>query len=159
MKLKRWALIAEIIGSFAVVVTLVFLLFEVRENTEETRAANRHTVFTDLREQLLVRAQSPSLAAVIEAASSGMELTPAQQSQYIGYLFAVIKSVEEAYFQYAEGRLDKEYLDTRIAGLVNRNFLGNEVGQAFFEDNKERGEITAEFAQMIDAQFVQMNDE
>ena len=159
MKLERWALIAEIVGSFAVVVTLVFLLVEVRENTEETRAANRHTVFTDLREQLLVRAQSPSLAAVIESASSGMELTPAQQSQYIGYLFAVIKSVEEAYFQYAEGRLDKEYLDTRIAGLVNRNFLGNELGRAFFEDNKERGEITAEFAQMIDAQFAQMDDE
>ena len=159
MKLERWALIAEIVGGFAIGVTLVFLLFEVRENTEEPRAANRHTVFTDLREQLLVRAQSPSLAAVIESASSGMELTPAQQSQYIGYLFAVIKSVEEAYFQYAEGRLDKEYLDTRIAGLVNRNFLGNEVGRAFFEDNKERGEITAEFAQMIDAQFAQMNDE
>ncbi len=159
MKLERWALIAEIVGSFAVVVTLVFLLVEVRENTEETRAANRHTVFTDLREQLLVRAQSPSLAAVIESASSGMELTPAQQSQYIGYLFAVIKSVEEAYFQYAEGRLDKEYLDTRIAGLGNRNFLGNELGRAFFEDNKERGEITAEFAQMSDAQFSQMNDE
>lgn len=73
--------------------------------------------------------------------------------------FAVLKSVEEAYFQYAEGRLDKEYLDTRMAGLVNRNFLGNEFGRAFFEDNKERGEITAEFAQMIDAQFAQMTDE
>ena len=36
---------------------------------------------------------------------------------------------------------------------------GNEIGRAFFEDNKERGEITAEFSQMIDAQFVQMNDE
>ena len=30
LKLDRWALIAEIVGSFAIVVTLVILLFEVR---------------------------------------------------------------------------------------------------------------------------------
>jgi hypothetical protein len=77
--------------------------------------------------------------AVLEAAASGMELTSAQQSQYIGYLFAMLKSVEVVYFQYAEGRLDKEYLDTRMAGLVNRNFLGNEFGRAFFEDNNREG--------------------
>jgi len=153
MKLERWALVAEIVGSVAVVVTLAILILEVRENTEESRAANRASVINDLREQLLIRAQSPSLGAALAAAESGQELTPAQYSQYIGYLFAVIKSVEEAYFQYAEGRLDKEYLDTRIAGLLNRNFLGNELGRAFFEDNRERGEITAEFAQVVYARL------
>ena len=159
MKLERWALLAEIVGSVAVVVTLAILILEVRENTEESRAANRQRVINDLREQLLVRAQSPSLAAALAAAEAGHELTPAEYSQYIGYLFAVIKSVEEAYFQYADGRLDKAYLDTRIAGLVNSNFLGSEVGLAFFEENSERGEITTEFAEMVYARLAEINDE
>ena len=71
----------------------------------------------------------------------------------------MIKSVEEAYFQYIEGDLDKEYLDTRIAGLMNSNFLGNEFGRTFYADNKNRGEITAEFARAVDAKLAEMNIE
>ena len=159
MKLKRCALVAEIVGSIAVVVTLTILILEVRENTEESRVANRQSVVDDLREHLLVRAQSPSLAAALSAVMSGQELTPTQQSQYVGYLFAVIKSVEEAYFQYSEGRLDQQYLDTRIAGLLNSNFLGSEFGRAFFEANRDRGEITAEFAEMVYARLEEMDEE
>lgn len=39
MKLKQWASIAEIVSGVAVVVTLVFLIFGIRENTEATRAS------------------------------------------------------------------------------------------------------------------------
>jgi len=39
MKLEKWALIAEIIGGIAVVVTLVFLVVGIRDNTSITRAA------------------------------------------------------------------------------------------------------------------------
>ncbi len=38
-KLSDWASIAEILSSIAVVVTLLFLVFGIRENTEITRAA------------------------------------------------------------------------------------------------------------------------
>ena len=71
MKLERCALVAEIVGSIAVVVTLAILILEVRENTDESRASNRQSVISDLREQLLVRAQSPSLAAALAAAEGG----------------------------------------------------------------------------------------
>ena len=38
-KLSEWASIAEIVSGIAVVITLVFLIFGIRENTEVTRAA------------------------------------------------------------------------------------------------------------------------
>ena len=38
-KLQKWSLIAEIVGGFAVVVSLIFLIIEVRENSELTRTA------------------------------------------------------------------------------------------------------------------------
>jgi hypothetical protein len=159
LKLREIGDLANFIAAVGVIISLLFVAYEVKQNTEASLAANRHTVIAALREQLLVRAQSPSLSTVIEAAASGKELTPAQHSQYIAYLFAVMKSVEEAYFQYIEGGLDKEYLDTRVAGLMNRYFLGNELGRAFFEENKNRGEMTAAFAQAIDAKFSEMNNE
>ena len=47
MKLERWALIAEVVGSFAVVVTLVILISEVRVNTELARVAAYDAVSRD----------------------------------------------------------------------------------------------------------------
>jgi len=38
-KLQRWSLIAEIVGGLAVVVTLIVLIIEVRENSELTRTS------------------------------------------------------------------------------------------------------------------------
>ncbi len=38
-KLSDWVGIAEIVSSLAVVITLIFLLFDIRENTDITRAA------------------------------------------------------------------------------------------------------------------------
>ena len=153
MKLKRWALIAEIVGGLAIVLSLIFVGVEVRQNTEESRAANQHMVIAALREQLLVRAQSPALGASIEAASAGGQITPEQESQYRGYFFAVIKSVEEAFSVYMSGGLEKEYLDTRIAGLMIPDFLGNEFGRGLYEGYKTSGQITAEFAQAVDARL------
>ena len=40
MKLEKWALIAEIVSSFAVVVTLILLVVELRDNTVALRATN-----------------------------------------------------------------------------------------------------------------------
>ena len=49
MKLEKWALIAEIVGSFAVVVTLVLLIVEVRGTTnaiqEQTIDAQRYAEY------------------------------------------------------------------------------------------------------------------
>ena len=38
MKLKKYALISEIIASFAVLVTLIVLILEIRENTAVIQA-------------------------------------------------------------------------------------------------------------------------
>ena len=42
-KLSDWANLAEIVGSFAIVVTLVILIVEVRANTAATEAATRQS--------------------------------------------------------------------------------------------------------------------
>jgi hypothetical protein len=39
MKLEKWALIAEIVGGVSVVITLIFLIAGIRENTAVTRVS------------------------------------------------------------------------------------------------------------------------
>ncbi|MCZ6758823.1 MAG: hypothetical protein O7D29_00395, partial [Gemmatimonadetes bacterium] len=71
MNIKNVGDAANLIAALGVILSLLFLAYEVNQNTGAALAANRQTVISDLREGLLVRAQSPSLAAAIEAAASG----------------------------------------------------------------------------------------
>ena len=47
-KLSDWASIAEIVGGMAIVVTLVFLTFEIRSNTSVLQAQTYHDLMRDL---------------------------------------------------------------------------------------------------------------
>jgi len=38
LKLEKWALMAEVVGSCAVVLTLIILIVEIRGNSDEMRA-------------------------------------------------------------------------------------------------------------------------
>ena len=49
MKLEKWALIAEIVGSFAIVATLIVLIVESRGNTEAIRASTYQAVVDSIR--------------------------------------------------------------------------------------------------------------
>lgn len=56
MKLEKWALVSEILGSVAIVATLVILVVELRANTDELRSANTTTAirfYNDWRTSLL----------------------------------------------------------------------------------------------------------
>ncbi len=159
MNIKNIGDAANLIAALGVMFSLLFVAYEVNQNTGAALAANRQTVISDLREGLLVRAQSPSLAAAIEAAASGAELTPTQNSQYRAYLLQVLKSAEGAFAQYIEGQLDREYLDTRLGGLMLPDFLGSDIGRSQYEAIKTTGQLTAEFSDEIDVLLAERRSE
>jgi len=159
MKTRGIGNLANFLAGVGVVASLLLVAYELNQNTREARAANEHMVIASLREQLLIRAQSPSLGAAIEAARSGKQMTIEQDSQYKGYLFAQIKSVEEAFTQYIDGGLDEEYLNTRLAGMLIPDFLGNEIGRNLFEGYRTSGQITEEFGRAVDARLAERNGE
>ena len=64
MNLQKAALVAEIVGSIAVVITLVVLIFEVRGNTDAILAGNRQSVAARTGDFALTVAGNPELAAV-----------------------------------------------------------------------------------------------
>ncbi len=64
MKLKEWAQLGEVVSSIAVLVTLIFVVLGVRDNTEATRAASYDRNIDSLNEWRLARYQNPDLARV-----------------------------------------------------------------------------------------------
>ena len=66
LKLKEWVSLAEIIGSIAVVASMIFLIGEVRNNTEATQRSNMIQLTTS---PLTIYLNNPNIQDVIQKAS------------------------------------------------------------------------------------------
>ena len=114
-RLERFALLAEIVGSFAIVVTLVVLIFEIRANTDAMEAATRQSIAARTEAITLNTATTPSLAYLLENTDTIQEGT-AEARQVGAFYTALLRHTEEAYLQWQEGRLDDGYFHRRAAG-------------------------------------------
>jgi len=143
MKLEKWALIAEIVGAVAIVVTLIFLIVEVRGNTEAIRAANRQSLATRAQEMALTLATEPDLRRAI-AETNGVEVPGPDD----GFVTANLRIAEEAYLLYLDGQLSEDYWQTRAAvaldGLRSATLRNN------YESLRDRGFFTSEFTAWLD---------
>ena len=128
-KLSDWAAIAEIISSFAVVVTLIFLIAEISGNTEATLAANRQSVAARV-ETILLAATSPELAAAIEKATEEVPMDALERRIYNGYVAARVRNAEEAFLQFQDGQLSEQYFLTRAVSVLGT--LENTQSQAIW---------------------------
>ena len=101
MKLSDLAAIAEIIATIALIVSLIFVGYEIRDNTEESRAANRQSLATRAQELALFSAQ---MGGGMASLNRYEELTEEQQAAARAWVPALIRNAEEAYLSYRDGR-------------------------------------------------------
>lgn len=106
-KLSDWASIAEIVSSLAVVFTLVFLIFGIRENTEITRAAAYDRNIDSLNEARGWIANSPELSTIYRAFLN--DETAAIEEPQITQLNLLMNAIfgvfEKAYFAFQYGHI------------------------------------------------------
>ena len=157
IKLKDLSDLTNLIAGIGVIASLIFLGYQVNQNTAEIRAATRHDVVSALREMTLVRAQSPELESAIAAVASCKQFTDTQAAQFQSYYLAVFVSVEEACLQFQEGRLDEVNFQTRLNGL--RYYLQSEVGRSHYQNRKNNGMISPEFVRIIDMRVAELGDQ
>ncbi len=82
-KARDWAAYAEIIGTVAVVISLVFVVQSIDQNTRAVEAAQMNNIYTGWRETAIVPILSdPDLADTIAKARAGDALTPGEQIRW-----------------------------------------------------------------------------
>ena len=150
MKLKDIGDAANVIAAVGVIFSLLFVGYEIRQNTAETRALSAATVGDNFRDLLLVRAQTPSLDAIVHDIYLGEELSSYERSQFAAYLMAIVRTVEDAYLQFQAGRLEEEQLQVRFAGL--NSFLRTPVGLTIYQRNRALGLFSDDFTRWVDQQ-------
>jgi hypothetical protein len=145
MKLEKLAAIAEIASSAAVVLTLVVLVVELRENTEAVRASNRRAVADRTGALALAVASNAELAA-IQAKLLGSQV---EYQREASYFIAMSQVVQDSFFLYQDGLLDQSTWLTRAALL--RRHLVTDSGRDLYQSIKGAGVMAPEFVQWIDA--------
>jgi len=147
MKLEKWALIAEIASAVAIVITLVFLMVQLRSNTESIRGQNRQAVADGVRQITLAVATNPGLADLVSGDVAIERATESQRNQLAAWVSAWLKSTEEAYLQYEAGLLDEEIWLTRreqAVAMLQRPWI-----RGIYETIKDRNLVTR-FADTMD---------
>ena len=110
---SKWASIAEIVSSFAIVITLIYLTIQTKQNTDAIRANASDTLInTDL--QLI---QDITTNPEISLNMTKDELTEAEMQQLVNWIVGLIRTREHQWFQYKNGVLDEENWRSYLSAL------------------------------------------
>jgi len=102
--------IGDFAGSIGVFISLVYLAYQTKQGTAETRDASIHSVM-----ELAIKFRSESytgdLADIRLKAGMNESLTPLEDLKYQGYLSALFELNELVFLQYQKDNLDPEYFE------------------------------------------------
>lgn len=110
--------IAEIISSFAIVVTLIYLSIQTRQNTAATRANTRQTMINN---DLIINnagIDHPHILTLLDSNHSHQKLSADEEHQIALWLVNLARSREYQWFQYKNGLLDKQTWQAYLTGLA-----------------------------------------
>ena len=121
-RLKKWALISEIVGGIAVVVSLVFLILEIKHNTRESQLntqAIEISVYNDLISNIMSINENiieeGDFAEIVVKANNGDELSEVEAMRYGSQLMNLLRHGDVAYFQHKKNAIDADRLRSIIA--------------------------------------------
>ena len=98
----------EFIGAVAVVITLIYLAAQIRQNTRAVRLSTAHSIAEAFRDQYSTVGGSGQVAEVYSIGFTRPgELDQAQGTQFYALLHQTVRVYEEAYYQFAQGALDE----------------------------------------------------
>ena len=139
--------IGEIVGAAAVVVSLMYLASQIRTQNRETRAASVHQVMHEY-SNAVAKLHEPEMADVWVAAIEDFDsLSPSQRLRFIIYLTVAVRSFEDAYFQWCEGRLEDDVWHALLTSL--RDVKSTNAFARFWE--LRRHQFRREFTDYIDS--------
>lgn len=138
MSIQDLGALGELIGGAAVIITLIYLAVQVRQNTASLDSARRlalaqtYQIRSDALQAMLVRASDSTYIGpiIIKLTEAGYPedvrsmdaLTTEERGRFRQWHIAQITHWDNLYYQYQQGFLDEEYyqdvLESRIARLA-----------------------------------------
>ncbi len=111
LKLTEIAAIAEVIGTFGIIMSLVFVGVSINRNSEEVRASQMNELYTTSRQIYTSVASDPERTWVIlQGRSKEDQLSDVDKYRYDVYLLNVIDLWDQLLARYDDGLMDGDVL-------------------------------------------------
>nr|AEA07652.1 hypothetical protein [uncultured bacterium] len=108
--------IGEVLGAAAVVATLGYLAVQIRQNSRAVKNSAAQSLLSEANESLRVASSHPTTArAVILGQTLFDELSEGEKAQFITWMFAWMRTIEQAYLQFLQGYIDEEIWEGHMA--------------------------------------------
>ena len=107
MTLIEVGALGEVLGALGVIISLIYLSRQVRQNTQAVRTGNATSLQGNFQQLARVLYNDRETGAlIVRAMSADAALTPEDRLAAYAYFFDMLKSAELAHYQFRRGELD-----------------------------------------------------
>ena len=107
MDVSRLADLAEIFGSIAVVVSLIYVAIQIRQNTNVTRLTTAQNLSRDIRQALAYIHADDEFAKIYLTGQENIDdLNTHERFRFYVYLAGYLRAIENAFYQLKKGAVD-----------------------------------------------------
>ena len=107
--------VGEILGALGVIITLIYLSFQIKEGIRTSRAATRQAISDSLYSLPKATYSDAEFRKTLIAATEGKSLDTDQTVQLNAYCFAAFRMYENIHYQHRNGMLsDSEWASFRL---------------------------------------------
>lgn len=151
MTIQDLGSIGELIGALGVIVSLVYLGVQIRQNTRSVRSASFQEAIRDVLSITDALATDRELARVYWKGIADFEsLAPDERRRFSAYLVGMFRRFENLVYQTRYGALDAEsWLGVKTTAIVT---LSRPGARAWWE--QARGLFNEEFCDYVDAELI-----
>ena len=147
LQLSEWASVAEIFGTVGIVLSLVFVGVQVRDNTRATQAASYQSAAEFDHQLLLTVGSDPDTAMVFSTYVRAPETLSGAQELQGRYLFgAILRNLENFYIQNQLGTLSPASWETRQRLF---DVIASSAGYAAFQQSTTAATMNGEFVEYM----------
>ena len=100
-------IVLQTLGPFTVLVTVYFLVTELREQNRVARANARQNI-ADSHQKLTLAGLEKDLVKIKMKLRNGEELTQEEDAMYLTHFTAIVRARQSQHYQYSIGMLDEE---------------------------------------------------
>lgn len=112
MNWEAMGTIAEVVGAIAVVLSLIYVATQIKQNTAASRAQSINQINSQYGALMSQIAMNADLAHIYRKATDGEELDPEESVRYTAYLSAFFAYIEEFFLLHRSGVYEENLGDS-----------------------------------------------
>jgi hypothetical protein len=143
--MAEFAVWSQIAASIAVLLTLVYLTIQVRQNAALIRAETRQAMMSHVQQEIFKAVDHPEITLDLHDST---ELTPKAKVRLNNWLNAALRAREHEWLQYRDGVVDRDSWEA-YRQVIPTIILGTERTRRWWA-KFGRGQFHPEFCKLVD---------